>query len=256
MDTSQLSIRGPIVRVKENGADTTNGKMMSPGIQKGHGVKERESAESTEASPAGASQQLQTTWGCGLSPAQGTKRGRSPGAGPHHGRSTIQGAQVTEWHSQCSVQGLGFRVGRFKAYTPAQSSLSFLNLQCGNVYFAGVKPSDGLSETHRRYLIKLQRHPPNQHLLSTQAKTPDKMNWPRVSLLWRRQRPSCFEDPSSFGPQELRVWLHRSLPCPLLSAQMAHASSGKYSQGPSHLRDSFLFSGEQAQDDQRPTPPN
>ena len=113
---------------------------------------------------------------CGLSPDQGTKQGRSPGAGLHRGRSTIQRAEVTEWHSQCSAQGLGFRVGRSKVYTPAQSSLSFLNLQCGNIYFAGVKPSDGLSETHRRYLMKLQRHPPNQHLLSTQAKTPDKTN--------------------------------------------------------------------------------
>lgn len=122
-------------------------------------------------------------------------RSRSP-----LGRSTIQRAEVTEWHSQCSAQDLGFRVGRSKVYTPAQSSLSFLSLQCGNVYFAGVKPSDGLSETHRRYLMKLQRHPPNQHLLSSQAKAPDKMNWPRISLLWRRQCPCCFEDPSSFGP--------------------------------------------------------
>lgn len=184
---------------------------------------------------------------CGLGVlTRGPKQGRSPGAGPQCGRSAIQRAQVTDWHSQCSVKGLGFRVERSKVYTPAQSSLSFLNLQCGNVYFAGVKPNDGLSETHSRNLNKPQRHPPNQHLLSTQAKTPDKTNWPRVSLLWRRQRLSCSEDPSSFGPQEPQVWLYRFLPCPLLSAQMAHASSGKHSQGPCHLRDSSLFSGEQA----------
>lgn len=111
------------------------------------------------------------------------------------------------------------------------------------------------SVRHTRYLIKPQRHPPNQHLSSTQAKTPDKTDRPRVSLLWRRQRPSCSDGPSSFGPQERQVSLRCSLPCPLLSAQMAPASSGKQSQGPSHLRDSSLFPGEQAQDDQRDPPP-
>ena len=117
-----------------------------------------------------------------------------------------------------------------------------------------MKPCDGLGETHTRYLIKPQRHPPNQHLSSTQAKTPDKTDWPRVSLLWRQQRLSCSDGPSSVGPQERQVWLRCSRPCPLLSAQMAPASSRKQSQGPSHLRDSSLFSGEQAQDDQREPP--
>lgn len=74
------------------------------------------------------------------------------------------------------------------------------------------------SVRHTRYLIKPQRHPPNQHLSSTQAKTPDKTDRPRVSLLWRRQRPSCSDGPSSFGPQDGRS--RCAAPCPAPCCQL------------------------------------